>query len=202
MDRDDTPLERDLADALRGLKGAAIVPPPDAAREAALLAAFDAAHDSKPALSRRRGVEGLALSVEGLALSEQRQSKGVSTRRDYWYLTAFAAAAAILIAVGLPAAPGRHGLPPGGTAATHTPPPIARDVQLPRPVEAPSEFTIVPGAAGLPPMESGSLVRMDVPVSMLPSLGVTPPPGQARAVTADFIVAQDGLPRAVRLVSP
>ena len=61
---------------------------------------------------------------------------------------------------------------------------------------------IVPGAAQLPRMESGTLVRMDVPVSMLPSLGVTPPPGQATTVTADFIVAQDGLPRAVRLVSP
>jgi hypothetical protein len=45
-------------------------------------------------------------------------------------------------------------------------------------------------------------VRMDVPVAMLPSLGVTPPAGRASVVTADFIVAQDGLPRAVRVVTP
>jgi hypothetical protein len=146
------------------------VPPVDPAREAALLEAFD-------------------------ALRERRESKG---RRDYWYLGALAAAAALLIAFGLPAArAGRHGPPPAGIQAMHTPP-ASRGV----PSAPPPDFVIVPGAAELPRMESGTLVRMDVPVSMLPSLGVTPPPGQARAVTADFIVAQDGLPRAVRLVSP
>ena len=40
----------------------------------------------------------------------------------------------------------------------------------------------MPGAATLPAMESGSLVRMDVPVSMLPSLGLTPP--QANRTTS------------------
>src|SRR6185295_19291535 len=42
MDRDDTTLERDLAQALRRLNAATPVPPPDRAREAALMAAFDA----------------------------------------------------------------------------------------------------------------------------------------------------------------
>jgi hypothetical protein len=42
---------------------------------------------------------------------------------------------------------------------------------------------------------------MDVPVAVLPSLGVTPPADRAAAVvTADLVVAQDGLPRAVRVV--
>ena len=62
------------------------------------------------------------------------------------------------------------------------------------------EFVLVPGAAALPPMESGSLVRMDIPVSMLPSLGLTPPAAPVAAVRADVIVGQDGLKRAVRLV--
>ena len=168
MDRDDSSLEQPVADALRALKQAAAVPPPDVAREAALLAAFDAA-----------------------------SAPGAARRRDYWYLGTFAAAAALLMAIGLPAfRAGRHPLPSDGPPALHTPP--SRDVQL----GAPGEFTIVPGAAGLPPIESGTLVRMDVPVSVLPSLGVTPPPGQVKAVTADLVVAQDGLPRAVRLVSP
>jgi len=169
MERDDITTERDLADALRRLNAAAVVPPADPARAAALMAAFDAAH-VKPVVRRRR---------------------------DYWHLTAFAAAAAILIAVGIaPALTGRHGHPSGGTAP-HRPAPTTRDVRL----EPPSEFVIVPGAAALPPMESGTLVRMEIPVALLPSYGVTPPASRAANVTADLIVAQDGLPRAVRLVN-
>jgi len=178
MDRDDTSLERPLAEALRALRQAAAVPPVEPAREAALFAAFDAAQANPAPAPVRSG----------------------STRRDYWYLGGFAAAAVLLLAASLPAVrAGRHAPPParGGPQAMHTPLPT-RDVQL----GPPGEFVVVPGAASLPRMESGTLVRMDVPVSMLPSLGVTPPPGQARAVTADFIVAQDGLPRAVRLVLP
>jgi len=156
MERDDIRPEPDLADALRRLNAAAVVPPADPSREAALMAAFDAAHASQPARHRR----------------------------DYWHLAAFAAAAAVLLAVGI--------------APPHTPPPPAHDVRL----ESPNDFTIVPGAAGLPAMESGTLVRMDVPVAMLPSLGLAPPAGRASIVKADFIVAQDGLPRAVRVVAP
>ena len=64
----------------------------------------------------------------------------------------------------------------------------------------PADFVLVPGASALPPLESGTLVRMDVPVSMLPSLGLTPPAGSGAVVRADLIVGQDGLTRAVRLV--
>jgi len=180
MDQHDTSLERPVADALRALRQAAAVPPADPAREAALLAAFDAAHAGAYA---RRGPG---------------EAKG---RRDYWYLGGFAAAAILLLVASLPAIRiGRHAPPPpseGGFQASHTPLP-SRDVQF----RTPGEFVIVPGAAGLPRMESGTLVRMDVPVSVLPSLGLTPPPGQVKAVTADLVVAQDGLPRAARLVSP
>ena len=179
MERDDSVVERDLADALRRLNAAAVVPPVDDARAAALMAAFDREHAASP-------------------LSGHRELKG--PRRDGWYLAGFAAAAAVLIAVGLASAPtGRHGSPsPGGPTAPHTPPPSPRDVRL----QPPSDFVIVPGAAGLPPMESGTLVRVDLPVAVLPSLGVTPPSGRGATVTADFIVAQDGLPRAVRVVMP
>jgi len=74
-----------------------------------------------------------------------------------------------------------------------------RDAQ--RDVERVGEFLMVPGAAALPPMESGSLVRVEVPVSMLLSLGVTPPANAVTRVRADLIVGQDGLTRAVRLVN-
>ena len=119
-------------------------------------------------------------------------------RRDYWYLGGFAAAAALFLAASLPAVRGGRHAPRPATAQAASAPLPSREVLF----AAPGDFVIVPGAAGLPPMESGTLVRMDVPVSVLPSLGVTPPPGHASAVTADLVVAQDGLPRAVRLVSP
>jgi len=176
MVRDDTAPERPVADALRALKqAAAVVPPPDPARASALFDAFDAAHAGGG--SKR-------------------------ARRDYWYLGGFAAAAVLFLVASLTGIrAGRQGRTDGahGVLASSRP-----SSQLPSSsgVVPPLDFVIVPGAAELPRMESGTLVRMDVPVSMLPSLGVTPPPGQARAVTADFIVAQDGLPRAVRLVSP
>ena len=173
MERDDDSVERDLAVALRRLKDAAAVPPADQRREAALMAAFDAAHS---------------------ALSERSESKG---RRDYWHLAAFAAVATVLLAAGVaPAVSGRRGSPPGGSPAAHTPA-ASRDVRF----EPPGEFVMVPGAAGLPAMESGTLVRMDVPAAELPSYGVAPPAGRSTTVTADFIVAQDGLPRAVRVVA-
>lgn len=119
-------------------------------------------------------------------------------RRPYWGMAALAAAAVVLIAAALtPVGTGRHGTPPDGVLATHKPlPSSVRGVQF----EPPGEFVMVPGAAALPPMESGTLVRMNVPVSMLPSLGLMPPPGPAAAVRADVIVGQDGLTRAVRLV--
>ena len=102
-------------------------------------------------------------------------------------MAALAAAAAVLIAVALPWGPaGRRG---------SIPPSSARDVQLV------SDFVVVPGAASLPPMESGTLVRIDIPVSVLPSLGVMPPATAKATVKADLVIGQDGLTRAVRLVN-
>jgi hypothetical protein len=102
---------------------------------------------------------------------------GTPSRRQYGYMAGLATAAAILIAL-------------TSTFRKVEPPP-----------QPPNEFVMVPGAALLPPMESGSLVRLDLPVSMLPSLGVMMPTGRVTVVKADLIVGQDGLTRAVRLVN-
>lgn len=164
-------IDGELALALRRLAQASEAPPIDPAREAALLAAFDAA-----------------------------STRAVRVRRPYWGQAGLAAAATLLIVFGLaPIRTGRHGFPSDGDSASHKPlPSTARGVRFD---VAPSEFVMVPGAAALPALESGSLVRMDVPVSLLPSLGVTPPPTTATAVKADLIIGQDGLTRAVRLVN-
>jgi hypothetical protein len=68
-------------------------------------------------------------------------------------------------------------------------------------VQLATDFVIVPGAASLPPMESGTLVRLDLPLSVLPSLGVIPPATGHTTVKADLVIGQDGLTRAVRLVN-
>ena len=62
------------------------------------------------------------------------------------------------------------------------------------------EFTPWPGSQTWPPFESGRLVRVDLPVSALPALGLHPPVSAATVVQAEIVVAQDGYARAVRLV--
>jgi hypothetical protein len=97
------------------------------------------------------------------------------------------AAAAVLLALAATMAwaiVGRSGHPPA-------PPAVA-------PLTT-TEFVLWPGAAELPTFESGHLMRMEVPVSALPSLGLAPPATHAAVVQADVLVGQDGLPRAVRL---
>ena len=165
-------LERDLAPIYRQLKDGAVVPPIDPAREARLMAAFDSARSGRTS------------------------SRG---RSSYWIsLGSLAAAAAVLIAVGLyPARTGHRDPRPDGSLAANAPAPSSVGEPL---RETPGPFVLVPGAAALPAMESGTLVRMDVPLALLPSYGVTPPAGRTEPITADLIVAQDGLPRAIRLV--
>jgi hypothetical protein len=63
-----------------------------------------------------------------------------------------------------------------------------------------SDFVPWPGAQAWPPFESGELMRVDLPVSALPALGLWPPSSAASVVEADIVVGQDGFARAVRIV--
>jgi hypothetical protein len=66
----------------------------------------------------------------------------------------------------------------------------------------PADFVEIPGAAALPLMESGSIVRVSLPPSELPHYGVAIVPEMTVAlVEAELLVAQDGQPRAIRLVN-
>ncbi|PYR87966.1 MAG: hypothetical protein DMF84_29855 [Acidobacteria bacterium] len=154
--RHQEPIDHDLLVALHRLAHETVVPPPDPSREAALLAAFDAAR------------------------SQCRHSWA-----GYWWMAALTTAAALLIAVVI--GPGTEQPGNAGLLASH-------------PVTV-SEFVPWPGAHELPPLESGELLRVDLPVSMLPALGMMPPAIHGTSVKADLIVGQDGLTRAVRLVS-
>jgi hypothetical protein len=87
-------------------------------------------------------------------------------------------------------------------------PSAARPTRLrPRPApkvpEIPSvEFVALPGAASLPRFESGSIVRVDLPLSSLAAYGVDiSTSGGKGPVKADVLVGQDGEARAIRLVS-
>ena len=80
---------------------------------------------------------------------------------------------------------------------------VARNAPSPRPASAQTwGFTDVPGAAGLPPMESGNIVRVTLPVTALSSYGIAFAPDiSTDSVEADLLVAQDGVTRAIRLVN-
>jgi hypothetical protein len=114
------------------------------------------------------------------------------------------------------AAPQRSApLSPGGAAVV--PPPGDRPaVRHRRPVNRPAPgpaaaaraeaieavgFVPLPSAAGLPPFESGEIVRLGIPVTALPNYGVDIPAGGQASVEADLLIGQDGQARAIRLVT-
>jgi hypothetical protein len=66
----------------------------------------------------------------------------------------------------------------------------------------PSGFVALPGTAELPQFESGTIVRIELPVASLPAYGVDiSPAANDQPVEADVLVGQDGQPRAIRLVT-
>ena len=66
----------------------------------------------------------------------------------------------------------------------------------------PTGFVALPGAANLPQFESGTIVRVELPVASLPAYGVDiSPAANDQPVEADVLVGQDGQPRAIRLVT-
>ena len=65
----------------------------------------------------------------------------------------------------------------------------------------PVEFVRIPSAIGLPELESGTVLRMELPLTALPEYGLDIAPDAVRSsVEADILVGQDGQPRAIRLI--
>ena len=94
---------------------------------------------------------------------------------------------------------------PPATVSTVAAPPRRRPRHPDAPVEEArlfSDFIALPEASALPDFESGRIVRIEIPVTMLPAYGLHMVPQAAPAdVEADLLVGQDGLPRAIRLAS-
>jgi hypothetical protein len=148
------PRDTALTDALTRLRDEVEVPPPDPARERALLAAFDA-HWTRPRQASPR-----------------------------WAWVATAAMATLTLAL-------------GSIVSQHAPLMIPGALD---PANDLAQFVPWPGAQALPPFESGELIRVGLPVSALPSLGLLPPTSAVSVVQAEIVVGQDGFARAVRLV--
>ncbi len=97
---------------------------------------------------------------------------------------------------------GHEALPPTVVEASHP----ARHVPIRKAspkvnVVRPTGFVELPWTAGLPAFESGEIVRMEVPVASLPAYGIDISSGADRPVEADILIGQDGLARAIRLVT-
>jgi hypothetical protein len=76
-----------------------------------------------------------------------------------------------------------------------------RRVQAPR-LAAATGFVGLPGAVGLPDFESGQIIRVEIPLTSLPTYGLEiVPDARDVPVQADVLVGQDGQARAIRLVN-
>lgn len=65
----------------------------------------------------------------------------------------------------------------------------------------PAGFVALPLANALPDIESASIVRVSLPVSALPDYGIAIVPEMSGGrIEADLLVAQDGVPRAIRFI--
>jgi hypothetical protein len=125
--------------------------------------------------------------------------RSIAARRRRRYGTALAVAAVLLIAAAVPWRTTRRDLMTS---------PAPADSNTPRARASASEIStaFLPLTYSSVPITNGRLVRLEVPRAALASFGLAPiewPDSQsAGTVTADVIVGEDGLARAVRFVRP
>lgn len=132
--------------------------------------------------SASAGVEAAVLARMQKGPARLARSSAHMTRSSWWFSAAAAAALVVASAA-------------GGWLASR-----AESTATPQVIH-PAGFIEIPGASVLPPIESGSIVRIALPVGALPQYGLAIPmdaiDGQ---VSADLLIAQDGVPRGIRLV--
>ena len=205
-------------EAIGALARSAEMRPERAARiERELLDAF-AEHHAAQALARptrahARGWAWLAVAAALVAIAagiESRRAWRGDTDVTLNRVTAQArppvpASGSVASAGSGSAAPSTSVAPPTPTSRTFISSSLVSPVRR-RPAEShvvrPSGFVALPGTAGLPQFESGTIVRIELPVASLPAYGVDiSPAADDLPVEADVLVGQDGQPRAIRLVT-
>jgi anti-sigma factor RsiW len=178
------------------------------ARERQLTAALKAMAAAEPPSARASAIEAelrAAFDAQRAAVTRQRATPrpGLAGPQVRGWL---AAAAVLVLAVAAWQAAARWpssretaaGVEPGPSRTARNPearPEPAADGEMLR-------FVVLPTAVGLPALESGRIVRVELPAAELPAYGfdVTPQPASG-AVEADVLVGQDGQPRAIRFVT-
>ena len=166
--------ETQIKDALSSLRNRIEAPPIEPEREQALLAAFDT-HWARPRPGAGRWI----------------------------WTTAAAALIAMTVALGwlVVTTGNRQRATDDGQQATSNGKQATGDsLGVPEPEFDLAGFVPWPGAQAWPRFESGQVMRVDLPVSLLPALGLSPLSFDGGVVRADIVVGQDGLARAFRLV--
>jgi len=177
------------------------------ARERQLTAALNAMAGAEPPSARASAIEAelrAAFDAQRAAVTRQppAQRAGLGPQGRAW----LAAAAVLVLAVAAWQAAARW--PSSGETAAGIEPDPLRSARSPEARPEPAadgqvlRFVVLPTAVGLPALESGRIVRVELPTAELPAYGfdVTPQPASG-AVEADVLVGQDGQPRAIRFVT-
>jgi hypothetical protein len=185
-----------MSTALRRLDATMAVPPNDPGQEEKLLATFDDRWARRPAATHRPVWARLAaagvLAAASLTWHLARRPHPAAVDDPPPATTvAEAATRAVEPAPPTAAGPALIAREASGTAVDES--------QTEASIEA-VDFVVWPGATAWPPFESGQLIRVDLPVDLLPSLGFAEPESEVVVVQADVLVGQDGFARAVRLV--
>lgn len=157
--------------------------------------------------------------VEAALLQELRQQKeaaSTSRGRGQWRLAILATAAAVLLAMGISL---RH-FSAGGAAGEHTASGTALEsnatansggggpgVEVAQNIENDGQdataFVPLPYATDPATLEDGTVVRVELTRSALATLGMpVTDSGSLDTIPADIMLSEDGVPQAIRLVSP
>jgi hypothetical protein len=151
-------------------------------------------------------------SVEQRLLRELRRRSRARLRNRWLGVGAVAIAAGLVVMLWVRPAPS---VPAPSVSRVEVPVPIKAVKEVPSPVlsktarvrrpkrgaEVAINFYRLPGADELPPMESATIVRVQLPMSSLRLIGL--PVSEERAadsIQADMLLGQDGLARGVRFV--
>jgi hypothetical protein len=178
------------------------------ARERRLTAALKAMAAAEPPSPRASAIEAelrAAFDAQRSAITRQPQPPRPALARPR-VRTWLAAAAVLVLAVAAWQAAARW--PRSGQAAAGAEPGPVNTAGSPEARPQPAadgqvlQFVALPTAVGLPALESGRIVRVELPAAELPAYGfVLEPQPAGGAVEADVLVGQDGQPRAIRFVT-